>query len=86
MQTNVLTVTNYADKIKGQLRDSGVKGAVVSAGWRAERDERIKELRETADSVRKKRALRRLEAEISNGTSEVVDRVAQFNELYGSDD
>jgi len=71
-----------ADRIKGQLRESGVKGVIVSAGWRAEREERIKELSQKAESVRKKRALQFLEEAVTNENLEVIELVDQFNNLY----
>mmetsp|Transcript_21477 Transcript_21477/g.30778 ORF Transcript_21477/g.30778 Transcript_21477/m.30778 type:complete len:158 (-) Transcript_21477:65-538(-) len=70
------------DRIKGQLRESGVKGVIVSAGWRAEREERIKELSQKAESVRKKRALQFLEEAVTNENLEVIELVDQFNNLY----
>mmetsp|Transcript_8897 Transcript_8897/g.12172 ORF Transcript_8897/g.12172 Transcript_8897/m.12172 type:complete len:157 (+) Transcript_8897:15-485(+) len=70
------------DRIKGQLRESGVKGVIVSAGWRAERKERIKELSQKAESVRKKRALQFLEEAVTNENLEVIELVDQFNNLY----
>ena len=69
------------DRIKGQLRESGVKGVIVSAGWRAERDERIKELSQKAEFARKKRALQFLEEAVNNENLEVIELVDQFNNL-----
>ena len=49
------------DRIKSQLRNSGVKGEFVSSGWQAERKERIEDLEKRAYQVRKARLFNRLE-------------------------
>ena len=51
------------DRIKSQLRNSGVKGEFVSSGWQAERKERIEELEKRAYAVRKARLFNRLDKE-----------------------
>ena len=48
------------DRLKQQLRDSGVKGKIVSAGWRQERAESIKTMIENAENMRKKRKIKRI--------------------------
>ena len=58
------------DRVKQQLRDSGVKGKIVSAGWKAERLERITEMDEYAENVRKRRSRRR---EIDILEEEIMD-------------
>jgi len=48
------------DKFKQQLRDSGVKGKIVSAGWRQDRSENIKNMIENAENMRKNRKIKRI--------------------------
>ena len=48
------------DRIKEQLRSSGVKGEFVSSGWQAERQERIENLEKRAYQLRKARLFSRV--------------------------
>ncbi len=48
------------DRLKQQLRESGVKGKIVSAGWRQERAENIKAMIENAENMRKNRKIKRI--------------------------
>jgi len=51
------------DRIKEQLRNSGVKGEFVSSGWQAERQERIENLEKRAYQLRKARLFSRIAKE-----------------------
>ena len=70
------------DRIKKQLREKGVKGSIVSDGWRAEREERVKELMEKAVATRRSRAIQFLQEAVADDVPEVVDLVNEFNEIY----
>lgn len=48
------------DRLKQQLRDSGVKGGIVSAGWKADRMERIDVMKKNASKARRYRAIQRI--------------------------
>lgn len=72
----------WLDRLKSQLRERGVKGAIVSEGWRAEREERIKELRTNAEVRRKARAMKFLQEAIAQDVPEVVDLVDEFNDAF----
>lgn len=48
------------DRLKQQLRDSGVKGKIVSAGWRQERADNIKSMIKNAENMRKSRKIKRI--------------------------
>jgi Sec-independent protein translocase protein TatA len=51
------------DRIKEQLRSSGVKGEFVSSGWQADRQERIENLEKRAYQIRKARLFSRVAKE-----------------------
>lgn len=59
-----------------------MKGSIVSDGWRAEREERVKELTEKAVATRRSRAIQFLEEAVADDVPEVVDLVNEFNEIY----
>lgn len=67
------------DRVKQQLRDKGVKGKIVSTGWRQDRIERIEKMQEYAKMVRNKRAMDRIlkaeaEAEVEAEAKGEVDK------------
>ena len=69
------------DRIRGQLRDSGVKNSVVtSKGMRLEREERIDEMTGEAEARRKKRAWDRVNALLENDDEETANRLANWEE------
>jgi hypothetical protein len=72
--------SNFSDRIKGQLRDSGVKGSIVSAGWKADRTERINELRKYAIEKRRKRMLKILNDAVELGDSTVITKLSEYEE------
>ncbi len=67
------------DRIRGQLRDSGVKNSVVnSKGLRLEREERIDEMTGEAEARRKKRAWDRVNALLEEDDEETSSRLADW--------
>ena len=54
------------DRIKGQLKDNGVKGQIVAEGWREEHNERIADVKKYAVQSRKKRAWKKINLAIEN--------------------
>jgi hypothetical protein len=54
------------DRIKGQLKDNGVKGQIVAEGWREEHNERIADVKKYAVQSRKKRAWKKVNLAIEN--------------------
>lgn len=69
------------DRLRGQLRDSGVKNSVVtSKGLRLEREERIDEMLEEAETRRKKRAWDRVNALIESEDENTLERLASWEE------
>jgi hypothetical protein len=54
------------DRIKGQLKDNGVKGQIVAEGWREEHNERIADVKKYAVQSRKKRAWKKINIAIEN--------------------
>lgn len=67
------------DRIRGQLRDSGVKNSVVnSKGLRLEREERIDEMTGEAEARRKKRAWERVNALLEEDDEETSSRLADW--------
>ena len=66
------------DKLKSQLREKGIKGGVVSSGWRAESLERIDDLRSYASKRRKQRSWDRINEAIERGDDEMASRLAEL--------
>ena len=54
------------DRIKGQLKDNGVKGQIVAEGWREEHNERVADVKKYAVQSRKKRAWKKINLAIEN--------------------
>ena len=54
----------------------------MSDGWRAEREESIKMLRDRAVMTRRSRAFKFLQDAVVDDVPEVVDLVNEFNEIY----
>lgn len=69
------------DRVKEQLREKGVKSKIVSKGWKAEREERIKDMTEFASARRTKRALKRINDAIESGDEKVLEKFMEFEEL-----
>ena len=65
-------------RLKSQLRDSGGKGKIVSEGWEKERLDRITNMRDAADSVRKKRAWNRINTALEIGDDHTMDRFDEY--------
>ena len=59
-----------------------MKGSIVSDGWRAERENRVKTLTEKAVATRRSRAIMFLQEAVADDVPEVVDLVNEFNEIY----
>jgi Sec-independent protein translocase protein TatA len=72
------------DKVKGQLRDSGVENPiVVSKGLKGERRERIKEMTSGAQKLRKKRAWDRVNEAIADDDEEMLNRIQAYEGISG---
>lgn len=66
-------------RLKEQLREKGVKGTVVSKGFKAEREERVLSMLESADLQRKRRAWERVNFSLSQDEDgEVARRLAAY--------
>lgn len=68
------------DRLRGQLRSSGVKSELVREGWKREQIERIRDMQELAEKGRRRRAMGRLEAAIESGDPEVLEELALLEE------
>lgn len=68
------------DRIKGQLRDSGVENDFVKGkGLRAERVERVESMTKLAEGRRKKRTWNRINAAIVDGDEDTLSALDAFN-------
>lgn len=66
-------------RLKEQLREKGIKGAVVSKGYKAEREERIALMIEKAEKERKRRAWERVNLSLSiDENGEVAQRLQAY--------
>lgn len=63
------------DRLRGQLRSSGMKSELVREGWKKEQIERIKDMQESAEKRRRSRAMQRLEAAIESNDPELLDEL-----------
>ena len=68
------------DRLRGQLRSSGVKSDLVREGWKREQIERIKDMQEFAEKRRRRRAMLRLEAAIESNDPEVLEELELLEE------
>lgn len=66
------------DKLKSQLKEKGIKGGLVSSGWRAESLERIDERRSYATKRRNQRSWDRINEAIEQGDDEMARRLADL--------
>lgn len=64
------------DRIKGQLKDNGVKGQIVAEGWREEHNERIADVKKYAVQSRKKRAWKKINLAIENEDPNMLAKLA----------
>jgi Sec-independent protein translocase protein TatA len=71
--------------IRSQLRNQGVKGSIVSEGWRAERAERIERMTKFATQRRRQRALQFINEAVESGDEEVLEKVDEFQEIFAKD-
>jgi Sec-independent protein translocase protein TatA len=69
------------DRIKSQLRESGVKNQFTGEGWRAEQNERITLMREHADITRKQRSWVRINELIAHEEPGVLTRLTTFEDF-----
>ena len=68
------------DKIKEQLRESGVKNSVVlSDDPKTARAKRIRDMQDYALKKRKERAWERINTAIENEDTKMLDRLDEFN-------
>lgn len=67
------------DRIKGQLKDNGVKGQIVAEGWREEHNERIADVKKYAIQSRKKRAWKKINIAIENEDPEMLAKLAELD-------
>ena len=68
------------DRVKDQLREKGVQNELVSAGWRADNQERIKRMRKVARDRRKKRSWDRIAEAIEDGDEETLTLIETLEE------
>ena len=69
------------DRVKGQLREKGVKNELVSAGWRADNIERAKLMRKLARERRHKRAWERITRAIEDEDEKTLKKLEELDEL-----
>ena len=70
------------DKVKGQLRDSGMTNTIVTAkGLKLERQERIKVMTSGAEKTRKKRAWGRVNNAIAEEDEVTLTLIQEYEEL-----
>ena len=67
------------DRIKGQLKDNGVKGQIVAEGWREEHNERVADLKKYAVQSRKKRAWKKINIAIENEDPLTLSKLAEMD-------
>ena len=67
------------DRIKGQLKDNGVKGQIVAEGWREEHNERVADLKKYAVQSRKKRAWKKINIAIENEDPILLAKLAEID-------
>jgi hypothetical protein len=67
------------DRIKGQLKDNGVKGQIVAEGWREEHNERVADLKKYAVQSRKKRAWKKINLAIENEDPVLLAKLAEID-------
>ena len=67
------------DRIKGQLKDNGVKGQIVAEGWREEHNERVADLKKYAVQSRKKRAWKKINIAIENEDPILLAKLADLD-------
>lgn len=73
------------DRLRGQLRDSGVSNSVVnSKGLRLEREERIGEMLDDAEIRRNRRAWQRINALIDAEDEATLQRLEELNTGEGA--
>ena len=68
------------DRIKSQLRESGVKNSITSEGYKAEREERIKTMKKYAKSVRKKRTWQRINIAIEDEDETIMKKLTEYED------
>ena len=68
------------DRVKDQLREKGVRNELVSAGWRADNQERIKRMRKFARERRKQRILGRIAEALEEGDEETLTLLETLEE------
>ena len=68
------------DRIKSQLRESGVKNSITSEGYKAEREERIQEMKKYAKSVRKKRTWQRINIAIEDEDVTIMKKLTEYED------
>lgn len=68
------------DRIKSQLKNNGVKGEIVSEGWKASQKTKIKEMLEYAENSRHARAMLRLEEAIEQGDPFILDKLTAIED------
>jgi len=69
------------DRIKSQLRESGVKNSITSEGYKAEREERIKDMKKYATTIRKKRSWQRINLLIEDEDDDILNKLADYEEM-----
>jgi hypothetical protein len=67
------------DRIKGQLKNNGVKGQIVAEGWREEHNERIADVKKYAIQSRKKRAWKKINQAIEDEDPLMLAKLAELD-------
>ena len=67
------------DRIKGQLKDNGVKGQIVAEGWREEHNERVADVKKYAVMSRKKRAWKKINLAIEREDPLMLAKLADLD-------
>ena len=70
-------------RLKTQLREKGVKNTAVSEGFKAEREERISLMLESAKRVRKDRSWQRISAGLEAKDQKLLEKLNEYEASVG---
>jgi len=70
-------------RLKTQLREKGVKNTAVSEGFKAEREERISLMLESAKRVRKDRSWKRISAGLEAKDQKLLEKLNEYEASVG---
>jgi hypothetical protein len=66
------------NRVKGELRESGVENVPSSKGWQAQSKERVEDLTKAARKARAFRALKRINRAVDEGDDVVSERIEEY--------